>query len=195
MTVDDARADLAYIRHMMEDARYATSVGGGFFIAWGIAIGLGLLATWAHLAGHWEVPNFAAWTMCIALGGIATFFLVRREQRAATPASRLVGMVWLSMGVSLLIIFFIGVGSGNLAPVHMPALSSTLAGGAVFLTGVLAGLAWLRNLAFAWWAGAVVMFAWPGMYVLLLMGVMLLVLYVVPGIVLIRRDRNAGSAA
>ncbi|HEX7047714.1 MAG TPA: hypothetical protein VF275_09120 [Gammaproteobacteria bacterium] len=196
MTSNDARADLAYIRQLMEDTRHATGVSGGYFIVWGVVIGLGLIATWARIAEYWTVPPFAAWTVCLALGGIGTFFLVRREQRepVEAPAGKLIGTVWMSMGITMLIIFFIGVGSGNLGAEHMSALSSALVGGAVFLTGTLSGLNWLRNLAFGWWGGAVVMFAWPGLYVLLLMGVMLLALYVVPGIVLIRMNHAARSS-
>ncbi|HEX6927937.1 MAG TPA: hypothetical protein VF267_01710 [Gammaproteobacteria bacterium] len=197
MTASDPRADLAYIRHLMEDTRRAACVSGGYFIVWGVVIGLGLIATWARIAGYWTVPPFAAWVVCLALGGIGTFFLVRRELREPVegPAGRLIGMVWMSMGITMMIIFFIGVGSGSLGAEHMSALSSALVGGAVFLTGALSGLAWLRNLSFAWWAGAAVMFAWPGVHVLLLMGVMLLALYVVPGLLLIRMNRGARIAA
>lgn len=193
--VTNPQADLAYIRRLMEDTRRAACVSGGYFIVWGVAIGLGLIATWARIAGYWTVSPFAAWTVCLAAGGIGTFFLTRREP-VETPGGRLIGMVWMSMGISMLIIFFIGVGSGSLPGYHMSALSSALVGGAVFMTGTLAGLPWLRNLSFGWWAGAAVMFAWPGLYVLLLMGVMLFAFYVVPGLILIgmkRRGQRSGE--
>ncbi|HEX6928684.1 MAG TPA: hypothetical protein VF267_05520 [Gammaproteobacteria bacterium] len=194
MTTDDVRADLAYIRRLMEDTRRATYVSGGYFIVWGIAIGLGLIANWLLIIGAVHFSPFISWTACIALGGVGTFFLVRQEQRAPVeaPAGKLIGMVWMSMGITMMIIFFIGVGSGHLSGAHMPALSSALVGGAVFLTGVLAGMPWLRNLALGWWAGAALMFAWPGLHVLLIQGLMLLALYVVPGVILIRMNRAAG---
>lgn len=193
MNHDDVRADLAHIRRLMEDTRRATVVGGGYFIAWGIAIGLGLLVTWLRVAGHWEVPPFGSWIACLALGGIATCWLVQREKRdpVQAPGGRLIGLVWLAMGISVLVLFFAGVGSGNLDGRLMPALSSVLVGGAVFLTGMLSGLNWLRNLAAAWWLGATAMLLWPGPHVLLLMGAMLLALYVIPGIVLIRMRKRA----
>lgn len=188
MNHDDARAELAYIRRLMDDTRQATVVGGGYFIVWGIAIGLGVLATWLRITNAWQVPPFTSWVVCLALGGIGTFWLVQREKRDAVqaPAGRLIGMVWMAMGISVLILFFAGVASGNLDGRLMPALSSAFVGGAVFLTGTLSGLNWLRNLAAAWWLGATAMLLWPGPHVLLLMGAMLLALYVIPGIVLIR---------
>lgn len=196
MNSDDARADLAWIRRLMEDTRRATYVSGGYFIVWGIAIGLGLLATWLRIAGHWQVSPFASWIACLALGAAATFWLVRNERRepVEAPAGRLIGQVWLAMGVSVLVLFFAGVGSGTLDGALMPALACTLTGGAVFLTGTLSGLGWLRGLAGAWWLGATAMLIWPGVHVLLLMGVMLLALYVIPGVVLIRLRRAGASA-
>lgn len=193
MTTDDARADLAYIRQLMADTRQAAYVSGGYFIVWGIVIGLGLIGSWFTATGAWTLSPMLYWAVCLALGGIGTFFLVRAELRepVEAPAGRLIGMVWMSMGISMLIIFFIGVGSGNLAGHHMSPLSSALVGGAVFMTGTLAGINWLRNLSLGWWAGAAVMFAWPGLYTLLLMGVMLFALYVVPGLILIRMKRRA----
>lgn len=193
MTSTDAREDLAYIRRLMEDTRQATYVSGGYFIVWGVVIGAGLIATWMRIAGIWMVMPFISWTVCIALGGVGTFFLVRQELRepVEAPAGKLIGMVWMSMGITMMIIFFIGVGSGHLNGAHMSALSSALVGGAVFMTGTLAGMNWLRNLSVGWWAGAAIMFAWPGLYVLALMGGMLIGLYVIPGIVLIRQKRRA----
>lgn len=195
MTTNDPRADLAYIRQLMEDTRRATYVSGGYFIVWGIAIGLGLLLTWLQLTGHMPMMPMVSWTGCLVLGGIGTLFLIREEmnQPVQTPAGRLIGMVWMSIGISMLIIFFVGVGSGVMPGSLMTPVSSTLVGAAVFLTGTLASLNWVRNLALGWWLGAAAMFAWPGLHVLLLMGVMLFVLYVIPGVILIRQKQTTRS--
>lgn len=189
MSVEEARAELAYIRRMMEDTRQATYISGGYFIVWGFVIGLGLLLTWLQLTGYMPLMPMISWTVCLVGGGIGTAFLVHAEKRrpVETPAGRLIGMVWMSVGISMLIVFFVGTGTGALSGSLMPAISSTFVGTAVFLTGTLAGLAWVRNLALGWWLGAAAMFAWPGLHVLLLMGVMLFVLYVVPGVILIRK--------
>lgn len=195
MTTNDPRADLAYIRQLMADTRQATYVSGGYFIVWGIAIGLGLLLTWLQLTGRMPMMPMASWTGCLVLGSIGTFFLVREEknQPVQTPAGRLIGMVWMSVGISMLIIFFVGVGTGAMNGSLMTPVSSTLVGTAVFLTGTLASLNWVRNLALGWWLGAAAMFAWPGLHVLLMMGIMLFVLYVIPGVILIRQKTTARS--
>lgn len=192
MTVEDAKADLAYIRHLMADVRHATYLSGGYFIVWGILIGLGLIATWMRVTGIWMVSPFASWAVCLALGGVGTWWLVRQEQRepVEAPAGRLIGFVWGAVGISMLIIFFVGVGSGTVNGALMSPISSTFVGSAVFLTGALAGMNWVRNLAIGWWLGAAVMFAWPGLYNLLLMGLMLIAFYVVPGVILVLRKRQ-----
>ncbi len=194
---NDAKTDLAYIRELMLDTRRAACLSGGYFIVWGIAVGAALLVTWLQLTQGWTQTPFITWTACFVLGSLGNLYLVRQEMRepVQAPAGRLIGMVWVALGITQLILFFAGLGTGAIPGQHMPALFCALIGTGVFLTGVLAGYPWLRNLAFGWWLGSVVMFVWPGMYVLLLMSLMLLVLYVVPGTVLIRMKQRHQAAA
>ena len=193
----EAQADLAYIRRLMVDTRRAACLSGGYFIVWGIVVGAALFATWLQLTGTLAYKPFITWTLCFVVGSLGTLYLVRQEMKepVKSPGGRLIGTVWTSLGVTQLVLFFAGLGSQALPGEHMPALFSTLVGSGVFLTGVLAGLNWMRNLAFAWWAGAVVMFFWPGLHVLLLMGLMLVVLYVVPGLVLVRMKSRQPTSA
>lgn len=190
MSIESAKTDLAYIRQLMEDTRKATRLGGGYFIVWGLATGLGLFMTWLTATHYWTISPFVYWAGCMMLGSLGTYLLVRREQREPVEpaAGKLIGMVWMSMGITMSIIFFVGVGTGALDPQHLSALACALLGGSVFITGFLSGQKWLRNLAFGWWAGSVVMFVWPGIHVLLLMGLLLVALYVIPGVILLNSD-------
>ncbi len=197
--VSDPIADLAHIRRLMDETRQSVHLSGSYFIIWGLAGGLGLFGTWASLTGLISLSPLAIWAVLMAAGSLANVVLVAREARkpVGMAAGKLIGAVWMSMGITTAIIIFIGVGSGSLAGQHAPALASAAVGGAVFLTGTLAGLQWLRNLAFGWWAGAAVMLIWPGFYVLLLLGAMLLLFYLVPGVILIRNKPQVqpGGAA
>lgn len=192
----DSESDLAYIRQMMAETRRAACLSGGYFIVWGLAVGAALLATWLQLRGPMEYQPLLTWSLCFAVGIAGNAYFIRQDSRdpVQTPAGRMIGMVWTAMGITMLIFFYAGLGAGALPGEHLPAVFSSLVGSGVFLTGVLAGLPWLRNLAFGWWLGSLVMFVWPGTYVILLMGLMLLGLYVVPGIVLIRMKRQLHSA-
>lgn len=185
---NNAQNDLAYIRELMVDTRRAASVSGGYFILWGLVVGVGLFATWLQVKGVLPYQPLLTWGPCIALGVLGNFFLVRRDMREPVqlPAGRLIGMVWAAVGVTQLIFFFAGLGMNHLPGEQMPAIFASLIGTGMFLTGVLASLSWLRNMAFGWWLGSLVMFIWPGEHVILLMGLMLLVFYVLPGVMLIR---------
>lgn len=192
-----AQEDLAYIRALMLETRRAASVSGGYFIIWGLAVGLGLALTWLQVAGDLHYQPFLTWVPCLALAMVANVYWVCRDQRQATQgkAGYLVGMIWAGLGVTQLIVFFAGFGVGALPGAILPAVFSSLIGTGMFLTGVLAGLGWLRNTSLGWWLGSVLMFVWPGENAILLMGALLLLLYVVPGVVLIRlRDKHAQGA-
>jgi hypothetical protein len=192
-----AQEDLAYIKALMLETRRAASVSGGYFIIWGLAVGLGLALTWWQVVGDVPYQPFLTWVPCLLVAMVANVYWVRRDQRQATQgrAGYLVGMIWAGLGVTQLIFFFAGFGVGALPGAILPAVFASLIGTGMFLTGVLAGLGWLRNTALGWWLGSVLMFVWPGQHAILLMGVLLLLLYVLPGVVLIRlRGQHAHGA-
>lgn len=196
MNQQQAQQDLAFIRELMQSTRRATYVSGAFFIVWALVTGLGLLGTWLivsrklalsldsgmALAGLWVVVDTA--------GFIGTVLIIRRNARraAANPAGRLIGLSWFSVAAGLLIIAFVGAGSGNMPGALMCAVSALFIGIGVFNSGLLAGLKWLRNLAFGWWFGGALMLVYPGMWNLWFMALLLFVLYLIPGILL---SRNA----
>lgn len=193
MHTESAREDLAYLRQLIEDTRQATYVSGQYFIVWGVAVGLGLVATWLGLRGELPISIFLAWIICMAAGGLGTFLLVRAECNlpVQTHASRVIGKVWMTMGISMMVLFFAGAATGRIDGHLMLPLSCLLIAGPFYVTGLLARLYWMQFLAFAWWLGAAVMLLWPGMYNLLLMGLLLFALYVVPGIILVRMNLRA----
>jgi hypothetical protein len=43
---------------------------------------------------------------------------------------------------------------------------------------------WIRNLAFGWWGGAIIMFIFPGLYHLLLMAWMMIAFQTIPGYII-----------
>lgn len=195
MNTDKAREDLAYIRELMAETRQATYVGGAYFIVWGLAIGLGLLFTWLFVSKTLPLPfsgkatMMVTWAVAVGLGGVAMWWWpIRREQRmpVQSAGSRLIGLTWAAVGTSLMIVFFVGVGANSLPGYLMNPLSALFIGIGMFMTGTLAGLGWIRNLAFGWWFGGAVMLAAPGLWNLWMMALMLFALYLVPGIVLSR---------
>jgi FtsH-binding integral membrane protein len=193
-TPTSAAEDLAYIRRVMEDTRRAVTIRGDYFILWGIAVLLGLIGTYVF---DWVAPPGWAWAalwaglMLIAWAG--TGFLVRREvHRAQTSASvgRMLGALWSACGFAILIICFIGVPLGTLPFTAIGPTINTLIGVAVFVTGMLMGTPWVRNLGFGWWASAIAEFIWTDEKQILIGALAIILFYIVPGFVLNAQARK-----
>lgn len=198
MNQQQAQQDLAFIRELMQSTRRATYVSGAYFVIWALVCGLGLLGTWL-IADHQltlpinpDTSLFWLWIVVDGLGVIGTLFVVRRDLKAPTknPGGRLIGLSWFAVAVGLLTIFFAGVGSGNIPGHLMCAISALFIGIGVFNSGLLAGITWLRNLAFGWWFGGALMLSAPGLWNLWFTALLLIVLYFIPGIVLSRNARR-----
>ena len=199
MNQQQAQQDLALIRELMQSARRATYVSGAYFIIWALVAGLGQLGTWLIAGQKLELPFDPStsiiwlWILIDVLGIAGTVYIIRRDRKRTSvvnPAGRLVGLSWFSVGVALLIIFFVGVGFGNIPGHLMCSISALFIGIGVFNTGLLSGMKWLRNLAFGWWFGGAVMLASPGMWNLWFSAVLLFLLYLIPGIALTYKDRR-----
>lgn len=190
-----ATEDLAYIRELMADTRRAAGVSGGYFILWGAVVGLGLLLTWLQVIGLLPYRPLLTWLPCLGLGVLGNVILLRRDLRKPTHsrAGRLIATVWIALGITQLILFAAHMGFDTLPGAYLPAIFSCVLGSGIFMTGVFAGLTWLRNLAFAWWLGAILMFAVPGDHVALIMAALLLLAYAVPGLILVKQEKAASA--
>jgi hypothetical protein len=67
-----------------------------------------------------------------------------------------------------------------------------LLGTGIYLTGTLARINWLRNLAFVWWLASIALMLVHGAIVFLAYALLLFALYVLPGIKLSQMARRAG---
>ncbi|WP_111640302.1 hypothetical protein [Marinimicrobium alkaliphilum] len=192
----NASEDLAFIREIMADTRQAAGISGGYFVLWGLVVGVGLVATWLQVIGVLPYQPMLTWGTCLGLGAVGNILMMWRDFRRPvnSRAGRLVGTVWMGLFVTQMIFIVAHLGFNTLPGEHMPGIFSSLLGTGIFITGVLAGMPWLRNMALAWWLGAFAMFAWPGDYVSLLMGGLLLLFYVVPGLVLIKQQRAQAAS-
>ncbi len=190
----DPREDLAYIRQVMEQTRRYTQLSGNYLIAWGVLVSIGLACNGVVEQTGTRLPLAAIWLGLIALGWGYSFWNNRREARRAPVsgyAAHVVSRLWIACGAAMTTAFLVGGWSGALAGAASGGLSALFIGIGVFMTGVLGGMAWFRNLAFGWWAGAIGMFLWHGTAALWLSLALLIALLVVPGIILNRQARQA----
>lgn len=186
--------DLAYIRHIMEETRRAVAMRGDAFILWGIITLIGLLGN--YFFSLYRVPGWcwpALWGVLVVTGWTFMFLLIRRERsaRVSMPAGRMLGAIWGSFTIALFVIFFAGIPLGAVSPLSVGGIIASVIGIAIFVTGVLIGTPWVRNLAIGWWLGAIAQFYWHDATQLLIMAILELLFFVIPGFILnaqVRRE-------
>ncbi|MGH8274555.1 MAG: hypothetical protein ACRES9_09970 [Gammaproteobacteria bacterium] len=194
-----AAEDLAYIRRIMEDTRRTVALRGDGFIVWGLVVLLGLLGN--YIFNRIAPPGWAwiaLWGGLTVAGWSFTWWQVRRstrEARASMPGGRLLGAVWIAFSIAIIVILFVGIPLGAVNPAAVGGITTAMVGMGVFLTGVLMGTRWVRNLAFGWWAGAVAAFVWHGEAQLLIVAIVIMLFYIVPGFILNILARKQYTAA
>jgi hypothetical protein len=128
--------------------------------------------------------------------GLALSAWRHRQRRQATAVrnqvNRQIGAVWFAVGMPMLLLFFVGQSYEVLRPQAIPATAAALLGTGIYLTGTLAKINWLRNLAFVWWLASIALMLVRGATVFLVYAVLVFALYVLPGIKLYRMARRAG---
>ena len=189
MTDTQAQQDLAFIRQIMDESRSFATIGGNHFIIWGSALALALFATWLAATGHAALSPMLIWLIAVGGGWLGTGDLIARQRRFASvahPSGRMIRGAWMALGIAMTLTFFLGTWNGTIALAAIPGLSAAFTGVGIYVNGLLARIGWLRNLAVVWWLSAAAMLQWPGNYTYALLAVLMVALYVVPGIVLNR---------
>lgn len=192
---NSAAQDLAYIRRIMEEARHEMAERGEGFIIWGFVVLLGLLGTWLipmHYPG-WALGIF--WPALVIVGWIATWARLSRHNPGSMNswAGKLCGAAWLACTIAMLLIFCAGIPAGVIPPEAIFGIVAAVVGIGVFLNGILVQLRWFRNLAFCWWAGAVAEFIWHGPLSILIMAILIIAFYLIPGFILNAQARKLSA--
>ena len=175
----------------MTVARILIDDGKGF-IFWGILVTVGLLLTYSAIAGEWTISLAWLWPGLIGFGWIYTLVTEIRSERkrkTKTFAGKIMGGLWLSIGISATILGFVGTLSGAYHGVYISPLISIVLGIGSY-AGLLYGKSWLSLLSIGWWAGAIIMFFMHNLETLLIMIGMMFFLQIIPGIILFKRFKN-----
>jgi hypothetical protein len=194
MTESQAQQDLAYIRQIMDESRSFATVGGNHFIIWGSVLALALAGTWLVASGAWSASMSLLWLVCISAGWLLTAWLRWHQSRRALathPSGINIAKSWMALGFAMTLSFFLGTWSGSLSVAAIPGMAAAFTGVGIYLNGLLARIPWLKNLAWVWWASAALMLIWRSNSVYALMAVLMLLLYVIPGVLLNRMAARA----
>lgn len=196
-----AHDELAYIRQIIDNSRLAFVEDGKPYILWGILVALGMTVTYISAVQDYDYGTGYVWVGLTLFGWSYVAWYSRHKQktqRARSILDRIQSAVWGAIGSSiglLILLIFLGHAYGSaelpgINPFYICSLTAILIGIGYFLSGIANELTWLRNIAFAWWAGAIVMYLWPSVHVLGLYALMIVLFQVVPGIVLYRAFRT-----
>ena len=187
MEKQQAELEINMIKKIMDDSRRIVTDDGVGYIIWGVLVIAGLLST--YFAITFEKYNYILWAWVILIGGGWIYTIVinvkkDRNRKVRTLAGKILGGLWVSAGIAMTLIGFIGTSTGAIRGYAISPMMSIVLGIAYFVSGIVYSQPWIRNLAIGWWAGAVLMMLWPGSYTLLVFAAMMALLQVLPGIIL-----------
>ncbi len=192
--------ELQYIRKIIADSRTAFVEDGMPYIWWGLIVAIGMGVSYFSALTQRDLHDGYIWLGLVLFGwGTIIYYVVQKKKRVARARSfvdRIQGAIWGACGgsiglvVAIMICFQHSADAPQINSLYAFFVSSIILGIAYFLSGIANDLAWLRNVGFAWWAGAVAMYLWPSIHVIALYAGMLIVFQVVPGLILQRRYKR-----
>ncbi|MCF8259695.1 MAG: hypothetical protein K9J12_02900 [Melioribacteraceae bacterium] len=190
---NSAKEQLDFIKRAISDSKNIVLDNGIGFIVWGIIIIAGLIYTYIDVVSNGILRNDYVWIILISGGwsyNLVEWNIHKKKKRVSTFSGKILGSLWLSVGIALTILGIAGTFTGAIDGVFVSAVLSCVLGVGFFVTAQIFNYKEGLLLSTLWWIGALIMFIYPGLYVLILMSAMMLFLQVVPGIVLYKRYKK-----
>lgn len=189
--------DLQYVKRIIQDSRNIVVDSGIGFITWGVIIILGLFVTYLDIILQGDQYSIWAWIVLISAGWIQSIFdwyKKRAERTRVTFAGRLLGTIWLAVGISMTIVGFVGPFVGAYKSVYISPIISAILGIAFYISSLLYENKLMKFIPILWWVGSIYMFLFPGIQTILIMALLMLFLQVLPGILLYRKYKSERAA-
>ena len=150
-TDQELRDRLSLIENMIAEGRRHTESWGWTFVLWGVVYYLALAwSAWDHSVWAWPV------TVSIAVIVTVVVASLKAGNHPRTTLGRAIGSIWMSLGISMFLLFLALGASGRLTDQHLfVAVMSAILGMAHGASGLI--LRWKIQLACAvvWWMAAV----------------------------------------
>lgn len=138
---------LALIESMILEGRRSTESWGWTFVLWGIAFYVAIAwATWWPSAMAWPVTMVCSFVLTLVIG------LKKGTKHPATTIGQAVISIWISIGISMLLVFSALGFSGRFDQHSFVAVLAAMLGAANAASGLI--LKWKMQFACAlvWWA-------------------------------------------
>ncbi|TET47847.1 hypothetical protein E3J62_00115 [candidate division TA06 bacterium] len=176
--------ELRIIRSMIEKTKQRTADNGIYMVVWGWLAFLGCIATYALTVFRQYHFIWIPWAAVVGLGTISNIVLPKRGSEnghAKTYIGNAMMNLWIACGVGMTIIGFVGSLSPNISYRPIFPVISIILGIGAFASGGIVDWRPLRIIGVVWWAGAIVMMFAPVLYHSLIMAVVIVPAYLVPG--------------
>ncbi len=199
MDQQNAIEEIALIRRVIDESRRFTLDNGKYYLLWGVLITVAIFAQYALiLTNNAGISELWLWVVTVGIGWLISTVLGMREasRHASWPiGAKLIALIWVSTGVVMTIIGFVGPVSGGLHSWAIcPALAAVM-GGSYTISSLIYRLRWVAFVGIAWWIGSLVMFLVKGINTLPIFGSMMILFQIVPGIVFYKSwKRNSAIA-
>ena len=153
----DLNDRLALIETMIAEGRRSTESWGWAFLLWGVAYYVAIeWASWGQHASIWGHSQ-VAWPVTMIVAFVLTMIIGFRKGRAqpGTIVGRAITSVWVSVGISMLLLFPALSSSGRIDQHSFVASVAAMLGAANAASGMI--LKWKMQIAcaVAWWAVSV----------------------------------------
>ena len=193
MDTKQAELEITLIKKMMEDSRKIIACDGKDFIVWGVLVLIGLIGT--YVLESIRIYNYISWLWIIVIVvgwiySITIHWIGKSRIRVSTLAGKIIGGIWLSCGIAMTLIGFLGMYSGALKDWGISPMMSIVLGIAYFTSGIVYANSSVKYLALGWWGGAVIMFLYPGLHILLIFAAMMVLFQIIPGIIFYIKWKN-----
>ncbi len=194
MDENTALDEIKFIKKIIDDSKRTVIDDGKGYIFWGIIVTIGLLTNYLMYVLEIEISFIWAWIILIGFGWIYSiisfFFSNDKKPKSHNFATKLLRTIWLTCGISMTIIGFVGVFSGAINGMFVSPIISSILGIGFMISGYIYNLNWVKYLSIGWWTGSIVMFLFPGVQSILIMAFMMLVFQVIPGIILYNKFKK-----
>lgn len=184
------KEQLDSIISIREDSRKILADRGDGFIVWGVLI---LLAgIFSYMLEQFEMSRLTGWLylVIVAFGWVFMGILHKEQDKSDSANSvtrRIIDSIWISVLTAMSILGFIGGSTGAIELDQMTGVLYTVLGIAYFLQGIITGRNWVKNLAFGWWIGSIIMFIFPGFFTHILAMAMMIGFQIIPGLIFHRQ--------
>jgi len=151
----DLNERLALIEAMIAEGHKRTESWGWVFLLWGVAYYVAIgWTTWGAGISIWGKGNSLAWPVTMFVAFVATWIIGIRKGKGqpSTSIGRAIVAIWMSIGVSMLLLFPALAMRGRLDEHVFVAIIAALLGAANGASGII--LRWKAMVACAiiWWA-------------------------------------------